>query len=71
MYIYLCFTSPTVLFVSVNQVQPTAQCSFCIFIVKTLEDLLPKERTEVHHTHQEKKLAHEETQHLFVLHTDI
>ncbi|XP_070706982.1 prosaposin-like isoform X2 [Pempheris klunzingeri] len=26
--------------------QPTTQCSFCIFLVKTLEDLLPKERTE-------------------------
>ncbi|KAK2819092.1 hypothetical protein Q5P01_024653 [Channa striata] len=29
-----------------ENVQPTNQCSFCIFIVKTLEDLLPKERTE-------------------------
>ncbi|KAK2819091.1 hypothetical protein Q5P01_024652 [Channa striata] len=27
-------------------VQPTNQCSFCIFITKSLEDLLPKERTE-------------------------
>lgn len=27
-------------------VQPETQCSFCIFLVKTLEDLLPKERTE-------------------------
>ncbi|XP_040012557.1 prosaposin isoform X2 [Xiphias gladius] len=26
--------------------QPTKPCSFCIFLVKTLEDLLPKERTE-------------------------
>ncbi|KAG7223964.1 hypothetical protein INR49_015221 [Caranx melampygus] len=25
---------------------PQTQCSFCIFLVKTLEDLLPKERTE-------------------------
>ncbi|XP_044189908.1 prosaposin [Thunnus albacares] len=25
---------------------PTSQCSFCIFLVKTLEDLLPKQRTE-------------------------
>lgn len=29
-----------------ENVQPTTQCSFCIFLVKTLEDLLPKERTE-------------------------
>ncbi|XP_040914994.1 prosaposin isoform X2 [Toxotes jaculatrix] len=26
--------------------KPTTQCSFCIFLFKTLEDLLPKERTE-------------------------
>uniref|UniRef100_A0A3Q3K675 Saposin B-type domain-containing protein n=1 Tax=Monopterus albus TaxID=43700 RepID=A0A3Q3K675_MONAL len=25
---------------------PTTQCSFCIFLVKTFEDMLPKERTE-------------------------
>lgn len=25
---------------------PTTQCTFCIFLIKTLEDLLPKERTE-------------------------
>uniref|UniRef100_A0A3B4Y0F8 Saposin B-type domain-containing protein n=1 Tax=Seriola lalandi dorsalis TaxID=1841481 RepID=A0A3B4Y0F8_SERLL len=25
---------------------PTTQCSFCIFLVKTLEDLLPKDRSE-------------------------
>ncbi|XP_027137907.1 surfactant protein Ba isoform X1 [Larimichthys crocea] len=31
---------------SENQAQPTSQCSFCIFLVKTLEDLLPRERTE-------------------------
>ncbi|XP_073333981.1 prosaposin-like [Pagrus major] len=29
-----------------ENVQPTSQCTFCIFLVKTLEDLLPKERTE-------------------------
>ncbi|XP_029300419.1 surfactant protein Ba isoform X2 [Cottoperca gobio] len=28
------------------QVQPKATCSFCLFLIKTLEDLLPKERTE-------------------------
>lgn len=26
--------------------QPRIECSFCLFLVKTLEDLLPKERTE-------------------------
>ncbi|XP_058472955.1 prosaposin isoform X1 [Solea solea] len=26
--------------------QPTTHCSFCVFLLKTLEDLLPKERTE-------------------------
>ncbi|XP_017266236.1 prosaposin [Kryptolebias marmoratus] len=26
--------------------KPTTQCSFCVFLVKTLEGLLPKERTE-------------------------
>lgn len=34
----------------VCQATPQTQCSFCIFLVKTLEDLLPKERTEVSHT---------------------
>ncbi|KAF3702097.1 Prosaposin Proactivator polypeptide Saposin-A Protein A Saposin-B Cerebroside sulfate activator [Channa argus] len=29
-----------------ENVQPTSQCSFCIFLVKALEDLLPIERTE-------------------------
>nr|XP_046231415.1 prosaposin [Scatophagus argus] len=29
-----------------ENVQSTSQCSFCIFLFKTLEDLLPKERTE-------------------------
>ncbi|XP_071322179.1 prosaposin [Trachinotus anak] len=29
-----------------ENVLPTTQCSFCIFLIKTLEDLLPKERTE-------------------------
>ncbi|XP_051267882.1 prosaposin [Dicentrarchus labrax] len=29
-----------------ENLQPTTQCSFCVFLVKTLEDLLPKERTE-------------------------
>ncbi|GLD55263.1 prosaposin-like protein [Lates japonicus] len=32
--------------VTSKNVQPTTQCSFCIFLIKTLEDLLPKERTE-------------------------
>lgn len=32
--------------VPVNQARPTTQCSFCIFLVKTFEDMLPKERTE-------------------------
>lgn len=36
------------LFVSDAQVQ-TEQCSFCLLLVKTLENLLPKERTEVNH----------------------
>ncbi|XP_041816492.1 prosaposin-like [Chelmon rostratus] len=31
---------------AVTSENPTTQCSFCIFLVKTLEDLLPKERTE-------------------------
>ncbi|XP_034997678.1 prosaposin [Hippoglossus stenolepis] len=26
--------------------RPTSACSFCLFLLKTLEDLLPKERTE-------------------------
>ncbi|XP_029941560.1 surfactant protein Ba [Salarias fasciatus] len=29
-----------------DNAQPSAQCSFCILLVKTLERLLPKERTE-------------------------
>ncbi|XP_070781064.1 prosaposin [Enoplosus armatus] len=32
--------------VTSENVQPSTQCSFCIFLIKTLEDLLPKERTE-------------------------
>ncbi|XP_068430663.1 prosaposin isoform X2 [Clinocottus analis] len=28
------------------QVQPTTQCSFCVFLIKTLEDILPEEMTE-------------------------
>ncbi|XP_022617959.1 prosaposin-like [Seriola dumerili] len=32
--------------VASENVMPTTQCSFCIFLVKTLEDLLPKERSE-------------------------
>lgn len=32
---------------SVNQVQNMPPCSFCILLVKTLEDFLPKDRTEV------------------------
>ncbi|XP_026195324.1 prosaposin isoform X2 [Anabas testudineus] len=32
--------------VTSENVQPTSQCSFCLFLVKTLESLLPKERTE-------------------------
>ncbi|XP_068562167.1 prosaposin-like isoform X2 [Cebidichthys violaceus] len=28
------------------QVQSTTQCTFCVFLIKTLEDLLPTERTE-------------------------
>ncbi|XP_040054382.2 surfactant protein Ba [Gasterosteus aculeatus] len=31
---------------NVAEMQPTAQCSFCVLVIKTLEDLLPKERTE-------------------------
>ncbi len=53
------------LFVSLNQVQPTTQCSFCIFLVKTLEGLLPKERTEV----SEGTHVHTNKQYLFALHT--
>ncbi|XP_078144321.1 surfactant protein Ba isoform X2 [Centroberyx gerrardi] len=30
----------------VQEVQPTSQCTFCIFLIKTLESMLPKERTE-------------------------
>lgn len=37
------------LFVFDTQVQ-SEQCSFCLLLVKTLENLLPKERTEVNHT---------------------
>lgn len=29
-----------------ENVRPSTQCSFCIFLIKTLEDMLPKERTE-------------------------
>lgn len=36
-------------FVSDTQVQGTAECNFCLLFVRTLEDLLPKERTEVKH----------------------
>lgn len=32
-----------------NQVKPSTECSFCTFLIKTLEGLLPKERTEVKH----------------------
>ncbi|TDH01983.1 hypothetical protein EPR50_G00168630 [Perca flavescens] len=32
--------------VTSENVQPTTQCTFCIFLIKTLEDFLPKERTE-------------------------
>ncbi|XP_061590229.1 prosaposin [Cololabis saira] len=32
--------------VTVDNGLPTKQCAFCIFLFKTLEDLLPKERTE-------------------------
>ncbi|XP_037340547.2 prosaposin [Pungitius pungitius] len=28
------------------EVQATAQCTFCVFLMKTLEELLPKERSE-------------------------
>uniref|UniRef100_A0AAQ4S131 Saposin B-type domain-containing protein n=1 Tax=Gasterosteus aculeatus aculeatus TaxID=481459 RepID=A0AAQ4S131_GASAC len=31
---------------NVAEMQPTTQCSFCVLVIKTLEDLLPKERTE-------------------------
>ncbi|KAM4635557.1 surfactant protein Ba [Polymixia lowei] len=31
---------------NVQEVQPTTQCSFCILLIKTLESMLPKERTE-------------------------
>ncbi|XP_045922977.1 prosaposin isoform X2 [Micropterus dolomieu] len=32
--------------VAVTNENPSTQCSFCIFLLKTLEGLLPKERTE-------------------------
>lgn len=32
--------------VTSENVKPTTECTFCIFLIKTLEDLLPKERTE-------------------------
>lgn len=48
----LCFTLSAV---CVNQVQPTTQCTFCILLIKTLEDFLPKERTEVSYTHAVKE----------------
>ncbi|XP_041826091.1 prosaposin [Melanotaenia boesemani] len=32
--------------VTKDNANPTTHCSFCIFLFKTLEDLLPKERTE-------------------------
>ncbi|XP_033502421.1 surfactant protein Ba [Epinephelus lanceolatus] len=32
--------------VTSENVDPTTQCTFCIFLIKTLEDLLPKEMTE-------------------------
>lgn len=38
-----------------NQVKPSTECSFCTFLIKTLEGLLPKERTEVKHCYS----AHE------------
>lgn len=36
-------------FMCLNQVKPSTECSFCTFLIKTLEGLLPKERTEVKH----------------------
>ncbi|XP_062290823.1 prosaposin [Scomber scombrus] len=37
---------------------PTTQCSFCIFLVKTLEDLLPKARTEETVIHLLEEICH-------------
>ncbi|XP_026154202.1 surfactant protein Ba [Mastacembelus armatus] len=37
---------------------PATQCSFCIFLVKTLEDLLPKERTESAVIHLLEEICH-------------
>lgn len=38
------------LFASDAQVQTPSECSFCVLFVRTLEKMLPKERTEVKHT---------------------
>ncbi|XP_028273079.1 surfactant protein Ba [Parambassis ranga] len=38
--------------------QSTTQCSFCIFLIKTLEDMLPKERTETAVIHLLEEICH-------------
>lgn len=42
-------------FMCLNQVKPSTECSFCTFLIKTLEGLLPKERTEVKHSYTAHK----------------
>lgn len=46
------------IFVFVYQGEPATTCSFCIFFFKTLEELLPKERTEVRHVLNSRKTSH-------------
>ncbi|KAM3599157.1 uncharacterized protein V6R79_001021 [Siganus canaliculatus] len=41
-----------------ENVQQTPQCSFCLFLIKTLEDMLPKERTESAVTHLLDEICH-------------
>lgn len=44
--------------VTTEDVLPTSQCTFCIFLIKSLEDLLPKERTETAVVHLLEDICH-------------
>ncbi|XP_029372132.1 surfactant protein Ba isoform X2 [Echeneis naucrates] len=43
---------------ALQAMEATPQCSFCIFLVKTLEDMLPKERTEAAVTKALEEICH-------------
>lgn len=44
--------------VTSEDAEPTSQCTFCIFLIKSLEDLLPKERTETAVIHVVEDICH-------------